>query len=145
MKNFYMIVIFIKLVSVYLTKDGAFPQAMRRIQHMPLESRHLFKFVNWSTLLPKKYREGHIYTKPIFGRSSFHHQYLCISGYHPCWPMIPSYRICHQPIFLPMNMMSWEMMDLCMFQDFKMLEFKLLMTILRMQSMELYHLWHHCI
>lgn len=55
---------------MYLTKDEAFPQAMRRNQHMPLESRHLFKFVNWSTLLPKK-QEGHIYTKPILGKSSY--------------------------------------------------------------------------
>ena len=48
-----------------------------------------------------------------------HYQHLCISDYHPCWTMIPSYRICHQPIFLPVNMRSWEMMDLCMFQGFK--------------------------
>uniref|UniRef100_A0A4X1STK4 Alpha/beta hydrolase fold-3 domain-containing protein n=1 Tax=Sus scrofa TaxID=9823 RepID=A0A4X1STK4_PIG len=61
----------LKFVSLYLTKDEEFPQAMRRNQHMPLESRHLFKYVNWSTLLPKKYRKDHVYTEPILGRSSY--------------------------------------------------------------------------
>ncbi|KAM9604553.1 arylacetamide deacetylase-like 2 [Trichechus inunguis] len=61
----------IKLVSLYFTKDEALPQAMRQNQHMPLESRHLFKLVNWSTLLPEKYRKGHIYTEPILGRPNY--------------------------------------------------------------------------
>ncbi|KAL2804551.1 arylacetamide deacetylase-like 2 precursor, partial [Daubentonia madagascariensis] len=61
----------IKLVSLYLTKDEAFPQAMKRNQYMPLESRHLFKFVNWSILLPEKYRKDHVYTEPILGRLGF--------------------------------------------------------------------------
>ncbi|KAM5293444.1 arylacetamide deacetylase-like 2 [Ctenodactylus gundi] len=61
----------IKLVSLYFTKDEALPQAMRRNQHMPLESRHLFKFVNWSTLLPEKYRKNHVYAEPTLGRSTY--------------------------------------------------------------------------
>ncbi|XP_037380611.1 arylacetamide deacetylase-like 2 isoform X1 [Talpa occidentalis] len=61
----------IKFVSLYLTKDEGFSQAVKRNQFMPLESRHLFKFVNWSTLLPEKYRKDHVYTEPILGRSSF--------------------------------------------------------------------------
>lgn len=60
----------IKLVSLYFTKDKALSQAMRKNQHMPLESRHLFKFVNWSTLLPEKFRKDHVYTEPILGRST---------------------------------------------------------------------------
>ncbi|XP_028619453.1 arylacetamide deacetylase-like 2 [Grammomys surdaster] len=59
----------IKLVSLFFTKDEALPQAMRKNQHMPLESRHLFKFVNWSTLLPDKFRKNHVYTEPVLGRS----------------------------------------------------------------------------
>ncbi|XP_062934601.1 arylacetamide deacetylase-like 2 [Cynocephalus volans] len=55
----------IKLVSLYFTKDEALTQAMRRNQFMPLESKHLFKFVNWSTLLPEKYRKDHVYTEPV--------------------------------------------------------------------------------
>ncbi|XP_016078072.1 PREDICTED: arylacetamide deacetylase-like 2 [Miniopterus natalensis] len=61
----------IKLVSAYLTEDKTFPQALKRNQHMPLESRHLFKFVNWSTLLPKKYRKDHVYTEPVLGRTNY--------------------------------------------------------------------------
>ncbi|XP_006868060.1 PREDICTED: arylacetamide deacetylase-like 2-like [Chrysochloris asiatica] len=61
----------IKLVSLYFTKDEALPQAMKKNQHMPLESRHLFKLVNWSTLLPEKYRKDHIYKEPILGRSNY--------------------------------------------------------------------------
>ncbi|XP_040830855.1 arylacetamide deacetylase-like 2 [Ochotona curzoniae] len=61
----------IKLVSLYFTKDEALPQAMRRNQYMPLESKHLFKFVNWSTLLPEQYRKDHIYREPILGQAGF--------------------------------------------------------------------------
>ncbi|CAO2613043.1 Arylacetamide deacetylase-like 2 [Lemmus lemmus] len=61
----------IKLVSLFFTKDEALPQAMRKNQHMPLESRHLFRFVNWTTLLPDKYRKDHEYTEPVLGRSAY--------------------------------------------------------------------------
>ncbi|XP_008843041.1 arylacetamide deacetylase-like 2 [Nannospalax galili] len=61
----------IKLVSLFFTKDEALPRAMRRNQHMPLESRPLFKFVNWSTLLPDKYRKNHVYSEPMLGRSAY--------------------------------------------------------------------------
>ncbi|XP_053077271.1 arylacetamide deacetylase-like 2 isoform X2 [Acinonyx jubatus] len=58
----------IKMGCLYLTKDKALPQAVRENQHMPHGSRHLFKLVNWSTLLPEKYRRNHIYTEPIIGK-----------------------------------------------------------------------------
>ncbi|XP_072583261.1 arylacetamide deacetylase-like 2 isoform X6 [Vulpes vulpes] len=61
----------IKLVSLHLTKDETFVEAMRRNEHMPQESRHLFQFVNWSTLLPEKYRKGYVYTEPILGKHNF--------------------------------------------------------------------------
>ncbi|XP_029796686.1 arylacetamide deacetylase-like 2 [Suricata suricatta] len=61
----------IRLMSSYLTNDKTFAQAMRRNQHMPLESRHLFKFVNWSILLPEKYRKDHVYTEPVLGRYNY--------------------------------------------------------------------------
>ncbi|XP_062934333.1 arylacetamide deacetylase-like 2 [Cynocephalus volans] len=57
----------IKLGCLYLTKDKDLPQAMKKNQHMPQGSRHLFKFVNWSILLPEKYRKNHVYTEPILG------------------------------------------------------------------------------
>ncbi|XP_062034481.1 arylacetamide deacetylase-like 2 [Lepus europaeus] len=58
----------VRLGSLYVTTDKALPQAMRVNQHMPEESRHLFKYVNWSTLLPEKFRKNHVYTEPILGR-----------------------------------------------------------------------------
>ncbi|XP_045412135.1 arylacetamide deacetylase-like 2 [Lemur catta] len=61
----------IKLVSSYLTDDETFPQAVKRNQYMPLESKHLFKFVNWSILLPEKYRKDHVYTEPILGSPGY--------------------------------------------------------------------------
>uniref|UniRef100_A0A2K6EHN0 Arylacetamide deacetylase like 2 n=1 Tax=Propithecus coquereli TaxID=379532 RepID=A0A2K6EHN0_PROCO len=61
----------IKLASSYLSEDEAFPQAIKRNRYMPLESKHLFKFVNWSILLPEKYRKDHVYTEPILGRPGY--------------------------------------------------------------------------
>ncbi|KAF6117118.1 arylacetamide deacetylase like 2 [Phyllostomus discolor] len=61
----------IKLLGLYVSEDKTLPEAMRRNQHMPLESGHLFKFVNWSILLPKKYRKDHVYTEPVFGRTNY--------------------------------------------------------------------------
>ncbi|XP_036997027.2 arylacetamide deacetylase-like 2 [Artibeus jamaicensis] len=61
----------IKLLGLYLSENKTLTEAMRRNQHMPLESRHLFKFVNWTILLPKKYRKDHVYYEPILGRTNF--------------------------------------------------------------------------
>ncbi|XP_008068660.1 arylacetamide deacetylase-like 2, partial [Carlito syrichta] len=58
----------IKIGCLYFTKDQALPQAVRKNQHMPQGSRHLFKFVNWSSFLPEKYKKNHVYTEPILGR-----------------------------------------------------------------------------
>ena len=58
----------IRLACLYLTQDKALPQAMMKNQHMPHGSMHLFKLVNWSTLLPEKYKKNHVYTEPILGR-----------------------------------------------------------------------------
>ncbi|XP_008052393.1 arylacetamide deacetylase-like 2 [Carlito syrichta] len=61
----------IKLVSLCFTKDEALPQAVRRNQHMPLGSRDLFKYINWSIILPEKYRKDHVYTEPILGKFNY--------------------------------------------------------------------------
>ncbi|KAL1777667.1 arylacetamide deacetylase-like 2 [Sigmodon hispidus] len=58
----------IKLACLYVTKDKAFIQAALRNEHMPEESRHLFKFVNWSEFLPEKYKKNHVYTEPVLGK-----------------------------------------------------------------------------
>ncbi|XP_055274841.1 arylacetamide deacetylase-like 2 [Moschus berezovskii] len=58
----------LELACLYLTQDKTLPQAMMKNQHMPHGSRHLFKLVNWSTLLPEEYKRNHVYTEPILGR-----------------------------------------------------------------------------
>ncbi|XP_004598152.2 arylacetamide deacetylase-like 2 [Ochotona princeps] len=58
----------IRLAHLYLANDKALHQAMSVNQHMPQESRHLFKYVNWSILLPDKFKKNHVYTEPIFRR-----------------------------------------------------------------------------
>lgn len=58
----------IKMAYLYVTKDKTLLQALRENQHMPRGSRHLFTLVNWSTLLPEKYRRNHVYTEPIVGK-----------------------------------------------------------------------------
>ncbi|XP_008705296.2 LOW QUALITY PROTEIN: arylacetamide deacetylase-like 2 [Ursus americanus] len=70
----------IKFVSLYFTNDEILYQAMRRNEHMPLESRHLFKLVNWSTFLPEKFRKDYVYTEPILGR------------YNYSWPVLTDIR-----------------------------------------------------
>lgn len=73
----------IKMGCLYLTKDKALPQAVRENQHMPHGSRHLFKLVNWSTLLPEKYRRNHIYTEPIIGKLNSSYPVLLDSRLSP--------------------------------------------------------------
>ncbi|XP_055452837.1 arylacetamide deacetylase-like 2 [Psammomys obesus] len=58
----------IKLACLYVTEDKALPQAILKNEHMPEESRHLFKFVNWSDFLPEKYKKNHVYTEPVLGK-----------------------------------------------------------------------------
>ncbi|XP_006149801.1 arylacetamide deacetylase-like 2 [Tupaia chinensis] len=58
----------VKYACLYITNDEALLQAARKNQHMPQGSRHLFKFVNWSTLLPEKYRKNHVYKEPVLGK-----------------------------------------------------------------------------
>nr|XP_004655969.2 arylacetamide deacetylase-like 2 [Jaculus jaculus] len=57
-----------KLISRFVSEGKMLYQAIMKNQHMPEESRPLFKFVNWSTFLPEKYKKNHIYTEPILGK-----------------------------------------------------------------------------
>ncbi|XP_076788198.1 arylacetamide deacetylase-like 2 isoform X2 [Arvicanthis niloticus] len=58
----------IKVASLYVSRDSSLIQALLRNEHMPEESRHLFKFVNWSHFLPEKYKKSHVYTEPVLGK-----------------------------------------------------------------------------
>ncbi|XP_051847731.1 arylacetamide deacetylase-like [Antechinus flavipes] len=65
LKKYEMVVFW----STYFTSDKALKEAMLANQHVPVESSHLFKFVNWSTLLPERFKKGHLYSNPVHGHS----------------------------------------------------------------------------
>ncbi|XP_044525505.1 arylacetamide deacetylase-like 2 [Gracilinanus agilis] len=59
----------IKIMSEFYTTDESLQQALKTNQHIPAEYSHLFKFVNWSALLPERFKKGYVYTNPIYGSS----------------------------------------------------------------------------
>ena len=65
----------VRFWSEYFTTDRSLKKAMLSNQHIPLESSHLFKFVNWSSLLPEKFKKGHIYKTPTHGSSELAKKY----------------------------------------------------------------------
>ncbi|XP_057355257.1 arylacetamide deacetylase isoform X1 [Manis pentadactyla] len=65
----------VRLWSEYFTTDRSLEKAMLSNQHIPVESSHLFKFVNWSSLLPEKFKKGHVYKKPTYSSSELTKKY----------------------------------------------------------------------
>ncbi|XP_043731369.1 arylacetamide deacetylase [Cervus elaphus] len=65
----------VRFWSEYFTTDRSLKKAMLSNQHIPLESSHLFKFVNWSSLLPEKFKKGHVYKTPTHGSSELAKNY----------------------------------------------------------------------
>ncbi|XP_063105267.1 arylacetamide deacetylase [Cavia porcellus] len=65
----------IRLMSEYITSDRSLEKVMLSNQHVPEEWSHLFKFVNWSSLLPERFRKGHVYKNPTYGSSEFAQKY----------------------------------------------------------------------
>ncbi|XP_016078067.1 PREDICTED: arylacetamide deacetylase [Miniopterus natalensis] len=61
--------------SEYFTTDRSLEKAMLSHQHVPVESSHLFKFVNWSSLLPERFIKGHVYNNPTYGKSELSKKY----------------------------------------------------------------------
>uniref|UniRef100_G3WY72 Alpha/beta hydrolase fold-3 domain-containing protein n=1 Tax=Sarcophilus harrisii TaxID=9305 RepID=G3WY72_SARHA len=59
----------LKFLSNGITHDKTLEQALATNRYIPAKFSHLFKFVNWSLLLPEKLKKRHIYTKPIYGSS----------------------------------------------------------------------------
>uniref|UniRef100_A0ABK0L8R1 Arylacetamide deacetylase-like 2 like n=1 Tax=Rattus norvegicus TaxID=10116 RepID=A0ABK0L8R1_RAT len=72
-----------KLASLYVTEDSSMIQALLRNEHMPEESRHLFKFVNWSNFLPEKYKKNYVYTEPVLGKVNASYPVLMDSRLFP--------------------------------------------------------------
>ncbi|NP_001229932.1 uncharacterized protein LOC666803 precursor [Mus musculus] len=73
----------IRLTCLYLSEDKELPKTILRNAHVPQESRHLFKFVNWSDFLPEKYKKNHVYTEPVLGNLNASHPGLVDSRASP--------------------------------------------------------------
>ncbi|XP_001363071.2 arylacetamide deacetylase-like [Monodelphis domestica] len=58
-----------KLMTEGFATDESLEQAFAANQHIPAKFSHLFKFVNWSALLPEKFKKNHLYTNPTYGNS----------------------------------------------------------------------------
>ncbi|KAM5291810.1 arylacetamide deacetylase-like [Ctenodactylus gundi] len=65
----------VRFWSEYFTTDRSLEEAMLSNQHVPVESSHLFRLVNWSSLLPEKFLKGHVYTNPTYGSSALAKKY----------------------------------------------------------------------
>ncbi|XP_051846450.1 arylacetamide deacetylase-like [Antechinus flavipes] len=61
--------ILLKFLSNGFTSNKTLEQALVTNQYIPAKFSHLFKFVNWSLLLPEKFKKRHVYTNPIYGSS----------------------------------------------------------------------------
>ncbi|KFO04184.1 Arylacetamide deacetylase [Balearica regulorum gibbericeps] len=65
----------VKFWSEYFTSDLSLREAMASNRHVPLESSHLFQFVNWSNLLPEELKKDHVYTSPTYGSPELARKY----------------------------------------------------------------------
>nr|XP_003925073.2 arylacetamide deacetylase [Saimiri boliviensis boliviensis] len=65
----------VRFWSEYFTTDRSLEKAMLSRQHVPVESSHLFKFVNWSSLLPERFIKGYVYSNPNYGSSELAKKY----------------------------------------------------------------------
>ncbi|XP_028360845.1 arylacetamide deacetylase-like [Phyllostomus discolor] len=65
----------VRFWSEYFTTDRSLEKAMLFNQHTPVESAQLFKFVNWSSLLPEIFKKGHLYKSPTHDTSELFKKY----------------------------------------------------------------------
>lgn len=68
----------VRFWSEYFTTDKQLFEAMLSNRHVSSQEAHLFKFANWSTLLPDNLKNNHAYRKPDFGDSSLIKKYPAI-------------------------------------------------------------------
>ncbi|XP_044145442.1 arylacetamide deacetylase-like [Bufo gargarizans] len=54
----------VRFWSEYFTTDRSLFEAMMSNKHIGSENAHLFKYVNWSTLLPESLKKNHVYNMP---------------------------------------------------------------------------------
>ncbi|NXA40372.1 AAAD deacetylase, partial [Eudromia elegans] len=65
----------VRLWSGYFTTDTSLREAMASNRHVPPESSHLFRFVNWSDWLPEELKRGHVYRSPVPGERGLAQRY----------------------------------------------------------------------
>ncbi|KFQ28082.1 Arylacetamide deacetylase [Mesitornis unicolor] len=65
----------VRFWSEYFTSDPSLRQAMASNAHVPVESSHLFQFVNWSHLLPEEMKKDHVYTGPVYSSPALAQKY----------------------------------------------------------------------
>ncbi|XP_055970109.1 arylacetamide deacetylase [Sorex fumeus] len=65
----------VRFWSEYFTTDRSLEKAMSSNQHVPAQSGHLLRFVNWSSLLPERFQQGHVYKNPSFGSAKLANKY----------------------------------------------------------------------
>nr|AAI70455.1 Hypothetical protein LOC100126645 [Xenopus laevis]AAI70457.1 Hypothetical protein LOC100126645 [Xenopus laevis] len=68
----------VRFWNEYITTDRTLGEAMWHNKHIPAEAEHVFRYVNWSILLPEHLKKQHVYLKPEFGPSHFVKKYPAI-------------------------------------------------------------------
>ncbi|OBS67941.1 hypothetical protein A6R68_03518 [Neotoma lepida] len=88
----------VRFWSEYFTTDRTLEKAMLLNQHVPMESSHLFQFVNWSSLLPERYKTGHFYKSPTPGSSEFAKKYPGFLDVKACPLLANDNTLSHLPL-----------------------------------------------
>ncbi|XP_032752628.1 arylacetamide deacetylase [Rattus rattus] len=89
----------IRFWSEYFITDRDLEKAMLLNQHVPVEFSHLLQFVNWSSLLPQRYKKGYFYKTPPPGSSELAQKYPGFTDVKAC-PLLANDSILHH---LPMT------------------------------------------
>ncbi|XP_005344092.1 arylacetamide deacetylase [Microtus ochrogaster] len=84
--------------SEYFTTDRTLEKAMLLNQHVPLESSHLLQFVNWSSLLPERYKKGRVYKSPTPGSSELSKKYPGFLDVKACPLLANDNTLSHLPL-----------------------------------------------
>ncbi|XP_052034672.1 arylacetamide deacetylase isoform X2 [Apodemus sylvaticus] len=84
----------VRFWSEYFTTDQDLKKAMLLNQHVPTEFSHLLQFVNWSSLLPERYKKGHFYKNPTPGNSELVQKYPGFVDVKAC-PLLANDNILH--------------------------------------------------
>ncbi|XP_029393910.1 arylacetamide deacetylase isoform X1 [Mus pahari] len=85
----------VRFWSEYFTTDQGLEKAMLLNEHVPMESSHLLQFVNWSSLLPERYKKSHIYKNPTPGSSELAQKYPGFIDVKAC-PLLANDNILRQ-------------------------------------------------